>query len=187
MHPEDSRRTFQRQKGFQAAMSQPRDISPIPSEQELKDLAGQLVAQQTTMTLATAAGGLAWAAPVYYVFVTPAFYFLSAPTSRHIEEALQSGQASAAIYAAASTWQEIRGLQMSGAIKPVAAGLEALQALRAYLKRYPFTKEFFKENAPLDLESFARRFGVKLYKFIPTRVYYLDNQIKFAFREEVIL
>ena len=48
-------------------------------------------------------------------------------------------------------------------------------------------QEWGENTESLDLESFARRFGVKLYKFIPTRVYYLDNQIKFAFREEVIL
>ncbi|MBE9544544.1 MAG: hypothetical protein IMF02_08640, partial [Proteobacteria bacterium] len=51
----------------------------------------------------------------------------------------------------------------------------------------PFTKEFFKENISLDLDTFAQRFGVKLYRFIPTLVYYLDNQIRFAFREEVTL
>lgn len=61
---------------------------------------------------------------------------------------------------------------MTGVIEPVAGGLEALQALRKYLKKYPFTKEFFGQNTALDLSSFAERFGVRLYKFIPTGVYY---------------
>jgi len=158
-----------------------------PSELELQNLATQLAAGQTTMTLATAGENVAWAAPVYYVFSKSAFYFLSAPESRHIREAMKSGQASSAVYAPASTWKEIRGLQMTGCIRPVAAGREALQALRAYLKKYPFTKEFFDKSAPLDLASFGERFGVRLYKFIPDLVYYLDNQIRFAFREEVTL
>jgi len=36
-------------------------------------------------------------------------------------------------------------------------------------------------------DTFAKRFGVKLYGFVPSLVYYLDNQIRFAFREEVRL
>jgi uncharacterized protein YhbP (UPF0306 family) len=150
-------------------------------------MARRLVDEQNTLTLATANGETAWAAPVYYVFVKSTFYFLSTPNSRHITEALRNNQASAAVHAEASTWQEIRGLQMSGRIRPVKPGLEAVQVLKAYLKKYPFTTEFFKENGPLDLDTFAERFGVKLYGFIPSLVYYLDNQVRFAFREEVTL
>jgi uncharacterized protein YhbP (UPF0306 family) len=169
-------------------MAPPRDSKNLPNEQELKDRAVHLAAEQTTMTLATAGGEVAWAAPVYYVFFKSAFYFLSDPESRHVREALQSGQASAAVYPpASSTWREIRGLQMTGCIRPVEGGREALQALRAYLKKYPFTREFFETGASLDLAGFSERFGVRLYKFRPVRVYYLDNRIRFAFRAEVAL
>ncbi len=174
-------------KKVSSAVPPSRDPKHTPSEQDLKNLAVQLAAEQTTMALATAREDVAWAAPVYYVFFKSAFYFLSDPESRHIREALQSRQASSAVYAPASTWKEIRGLQMTGCIRPVGVGREALQALHAYLKKYPFTKEFFDKNAPLDLEGFGERFGVRLYKFIPALVYYLDNQIRFAFREEVKL
>ena len=168
-------------------MARPNDYEHPLTEQELKGLAMRLVEGQTTMTLATARGGEAWAAPVYYVFVNSAFYFLSAPASRHVKEALQSGQASSAIYASASTWKEIRGLQMTGYIQAVDAGLEALQVLRAYLKKYPFTMDFFKTKATPDIETFMEIFGVRLYRFIPTLAYYLDNQIRFAFKSEVKL
>ncbi len=168
-------------------MSPPQDPKHTPTGQELTELAGRLVAEQTTMTLATAKKDVAWAAPVYYVFFKSGFYFLSDPESRHIQEALQGGQTSSAIHASAATWQEIRGLQMTGAIEPVGGGLEALQALKEYLKKYPFTKEFFGKSAALDLNSLGERFGVKLYKFVPALVYYLDNQIRFAFREVVKL
>jgi len=164
-----------------------KDSQQTPRGREIKDLAVRLLAEQTTMTLATACKNIAWAAPVYYVFWQSAFYFLSDPKSRHIQESLQSGQASASVHAAASTWKEIRGLQMSGRILPVEAGREALQALRAYLKKYPFTREFFDNNTPLNLASFKDRFGVRLYKFTPALVYYLDNHIRFAFRVEVKL
>ena len=168
-------------------MSKTNDTRMTPDKRELTEMARRLVADQNTLTLATADGGTAWAAPVYYVFVKSAFYFLSGPDSRHITEALQSGQASAAIHAAASTWKEIKGLQMTGRVHAVKPGLEAVQVLRAYLKKYPFTTEFFTDNQPLDLNTFAKRFGVKLYSFTPSLVYYLDNQIRFAFREKVTL
>ena len=164
-----------------------KDSKQPPSGREIKNLAVSLLTEQTTMTLATADKNIAWAAPVYYVFLHAKFYFLSDPKSRHIRESLQSGQASASVHAAASTWKEIRGLQMTGRILPVEVGREALQALRAYLQKYPFTREFFDKNSPLDLASFKDRFGVRLYKFMPALVYYLDNHIRFAFREEVKL
>ena len=163
------------------------DPDKTPNGRELTEMARQLIAEQNTLTLATAEKNTAWAAPVYYVFVKSSFYFLSSPDSRHITEALGSKQASAAVHAAASTWKEIRGLQMTGKIRAVKPGLEAVRILRAYLKKYPFTTEFFKENVPLDLDAFAKRFGVKLYGFVPALVYYLDNQIRFAFRKEVKL
>jgi len=168
-------------------MSPQQEPTPTPTAQELSKLAVSLADEQTTMTLATASADEAWAAPVYYVLFKSAFYFLSDPKSRHIQEALQSGQSSAAVHAAASTWQEIRGLQMTGAIKPVEGGIEALQALKEYLKKYPFTKELFGKNAVLDISSFRERFGVRLYKFSPSLAYYLDNRIRFAFREAVTL
>ena len=163
------------------------ESTQTPGGREIKNLAVSLLTEQTTMTLATADENNAWAAPVYYIFFDSAFYFLSDPKSRHVQESLRSGQASASVHAAASTWKEIRGLQMTGRVQPVEAGREALRALRAYLEKYPFTKEFFDKNTPLDLASFRDRFGVRIYKFIPARVYYLDNQIRFAFREEVTL
>ncbi len=168
-------------------MEQSRDSNSTKTKQELNDRAGRLASGQTTMTLATARSDVAWAAPVYYVFFKSIFYFLSAPESRHIKEALENGRASSVIYASGSTWQEIRGLQMSGSIQPVEGRLEAFQALRVYLKKFPFTKGFFKKNTSMDPESFWERFGVKLYRFKPSLVYYLDNRIRFAFREEVTL
>ena len=166
-------------------MTPSRDSNSVESGQELYDLAERLASGQNTMTLATAGSDIAWAAPVYYVFLKSAFYFLSTPESRHIKEALENGRASSAVYVSGTTWQEIRGLQMSGNIQAVEGSLEAIQVLRAYLKKFPFTKEFFKKKSSMNLENFWEIFGVKLYRFKPFLVYYLDNRIRFAVREEV--
>jgi uncharacterized protein YhbP (UPF0306 family) len=175
-------RAFARQRPDSASQNQ-----TSPSPEELRILASELIKEQSTMALATAKEYVAWAAPVYFAFHKPSFYFFSDPESRHIQESMESGQASATIYAFAFTWKEIRGIQMTGKIQHVPIGLETVQAIRAYLKKFPFTKEFFKPGQDVDMASFEKRFRVKLYKFSPTLVYYLDNQIRFGFREEIIL
>jgi hypothetical protein len=76
---------------------------------------------------------------------------------------------------------------MTGIVEQITGGWEAIQVLKEYLKKYPFTKEFFGKDASLDLNGFSDRFGVKLYRFVPSLVYYLDNRIRFAFREAVNL
>ncbi len=158
-----------------------------PSPQHLLKMAKDLIRQQSTMTLATCRENVAWAAPVYYVFIRSGFYFFSDPASRHIIEALESGQASGAIHGNAVGWREIRGIQMTGSIATISMGLESAEAIGVYLKKFQFTKEFFSSGGALNLEAFTARFRVRLYKFNPALVYYLDNSLRFGFRERVIL
>jgi uncharacterized protein YhbP (UPF0306 family) len=159
----------------------------MTDDQQLKRLALELINQQSTMTLATARDSVAWAAPVYYVLYKSAFFFFSDPSCRHIAETLASGQAAAAIYPVADTWQGIRGIQMSGGIRQLTPGLTAVQAIRAYTRKFAFTREFFEPGQALNLENFVKRFKVRFYRFDPRLIYYLDNQIKFGFRSEIKL
>jgi uncharacterized protein YhbP (UPF0306 family) len=161
------------------------DDNQAPGKQELGHRAAALIEAQNTMTLATSLGNRAWAAPVYYVLHRAALYFFSDPASRHIQEALNADQASSAIHASANTWQDIRGIQMSGRIRPASAGLKTVGALKAYMKKFPFVGEFFESGQSLNLEAFAKRFSVRLYCFEPDLIYYLDNRIRFGFREEI--
>ncbi len=158
-----------------------------PDHRRLIKLAKNLINDQSTMTLATCKENVAWAAPVYYVFLKSAFYFFSDPASRHILESLESGQASGAIHGFASGWQEIRGIQMIGRIRALSMGVESAEVIMVYLKKFQFTKELFSSGIPLNLDAFTSRFKVKLYKFNPTLIYYLDNSFRFGFRERVML
>ncbi len=159
-----------------------------PSDKlDLKGLTESLLTEQSTLTLATAQGDTPWAAAVYYVNRGFTLYFFSDPASRHIQESLRSGQASGAISVPASTWKEIRGIQASGIISLVPPGLESIQSLRAYLKKYPFTKDFFDSSQELNLSAIMNKFKVRLYRFQPSILYYLDNHIRFGFRERVEL
>jgi hypothetical protein len=161
--------------------------APVPSQEELRKLAEELVKAQNTMTLSTAVKDVAWAAPVYYADLAFKFYFFSDPASRHIQEALASRQAAAAIFHQSSTWKEIRGIQMTGSLSPMSPGLETVRALRAYLKKFPFTMEFFGSGEKMDLDGFAKRFRVRLYRYQPDLLYYIDNRIRFSFRERLEL
>ena len=155
------------------------------SREQLRKLAGNLIEGQSTMTLATAQENAAWAAPVYYVFFRSGFYFFSDPESRHIRESLAGCQASSAIHSEASSWKDIRGIQMSGSIDRVTGKLESVETIGKYLKKFGFTKDFFSKDQPPDMDAFAKRFNVRLYKFNPSLTYYLDNSIGFGFRAEV--
>jgi uncharacterized protein YhbP (UPF0306 family) len=161
------------------------DKMPVPDESQLRDYALDLIEKQYAMTLCTALQDTPWAAPVYYVNLSFHFYFFSDPRSRHIQESQTANQAAAAIFHQSNSWREIRGVQMSGRITTLWPGLEALRALRAYLKKFPFTEEFFDSRDQLDLEGFSKRFRVRFYCFRPDLVYYLDNRIRFSFRERV--
>lgn len=162
-----------------------KDTIPVPDESQLRALALDLVGNQSTMTLGTATQDTPWAAPVYYVNLDFQFFFFSDPASRHIQESQSAGKAAAAIFHPSDSWQEIRGVQMSGKIEALRPGLEALRAVRAYLKKFPFTKEFFDSGDRPDLEGFSKRFRVRLYRLRPNLLYYSDNRIRFSFREQV--
>ncbi len=164
------------------------DKEDEPSAAELTALAEEFLHNQNTLTLATGLDADLWAAAVYYVHRDGRFYFFSDPQSRHIQQALESGgRAAAAIHAPSFDWREINGMQMSGEIQRVTAKLEAVKVLGAYLGKFPFTKDFFTPGLALDLAALESRFRVRLYRFVPRLAYYLDNKIKFGFREEVKL
>ena len=158
-----------------------------PSPEQLSGLATELIEAESTMTLATTDTRSAWAAPVYYVYRRPWFYFFSSPSSRHMEEARNSGQASAAIHAAGRGWEDIRGVQMSGVLRHVAPGPEAARVLRAYIAKFPFVKQLLARINPLSPESFENRFAVRLYAFRPDVVFYTDNRVRFGYRKRVVL
>jgi uncharacterized protein YhbP (UPF0306 family) len=158
--------------------------APSPARDPL-ETALDLVRSETTLSLATTGKNGPWSAPVYYVLVDQQFFFFSSPQSRHIQQALDRGCAAASIYHAAGTWQEIRGLQMRGTVAGVRDPALAVRVLAAYLKRYPFTREFFPDGSPIDINAMVSRFKARLYAFSPTCVYYTDNRLGFGTRQRI--
>ncbi len=153
---------------------------------ELDGMAKRFVDEQSTMSLSTAENGVPWATPLFYVHLFPAFYFFSSPASRHTREALSPGLAAASISGQAFDWKMIRGIQMSGKVERVGPGEEGARALGGYMRKFSGVSSFFKGEKP-GPAAFRERFGVRLYRFSPEVVYYLDNSIGFGFREAVRL
>jgi len=147
--------------------------------------AKHLIAEAPAMTLATAMANQAWAAPVYFAARGPGLYFFSSPESRHIQEAKDTGQAACAIHSLDVSWKNLMGLQMSGKIQPVSEKMEAAQAIGAYLRKFPFVKNFFSGLSEMTLNDFSRHLNAGLYVFLPESIFFMDNAVEFGFRQPI--
>ena len=156
----------------------------MPPENPQKD-ALDLIRSESVLTLATSDDTGPWAAPVYFVCLENGFYFFSSPQSLHIQQAIKSGVASASLFCRADSWQAIRGLQMKGRMDRVSDPSLSLKVISDYLKRFPFTRDFFPAIWRYDSKAFFDRFKVKLFVFVPTEVYYVDNSYGFGNRQKI--
>ena len=156
----------------------------LPSD-NFEEEALSLIQTESTLTLATTGDKGPWSAPVYYVFVDGLFYFFSSPESRHIQQALESGQTAASLYHQEDAWQAIRGIQMAGAVKEVRSILVSGKVIACYLKRFPFTRTFFPNDLEPALNAFSKHFRARLYVFSPTDLFYTDNRFGFGTRQGI--
>ena len=145
----------------------------------------ELIANASTLTLATSDTTGPWSAPVYYVLVDGVFCFFSSPDSRHIKQALATGSAAVSIFAQEAGWQSIRGIQMAGRITGQRGIARSIVIIRCYLERFPFTRSFFPDGRTPDPAAFLSRFNARLYAFEPKVVFYTDNRFGFATRERI--
>ena len=159
------------------------------SSYDLTKKALELLHSQHIMTLATCDGKKAWAAPVYYVLNSKAFYFFSNPESRHIKNSLGGHFVSAEVHEPSSGWSDIKGVQMEGRIEEGGFDLASTSAYALFIGRFTFIHEMGKAplSPMLSLSALEASFKVSWYKFMPEKVYYLDNSIRFGYREEAEL
>lgn len=137
-----------------------------------------------TLTLATRnADGSPHACDLFYVRVDDVCYFLSNPTTRHIQNLSREPRVSATIHGAAQGWQDIRGIQMVGTAARVEDDAERARAFAAYLHKYAFVREMMP-----NIEMLGRAheiFGViDLYKLAPRWWRWIDNTRGFGYKEE---
>jgi flavin prenyltransferase len=129
-----------------------------------------------SMSLATqGADGQPHAAAVYFAADSARrnLYFFSDAASQHSQDMAASPRAAATIDPPASTWTEIRGLQLRGELSAVPAGEAWEQAWQIYQAKFPFVK---------DLREIVAR--NTLYTFRPDWVRRIDNRRGFGYKEE---
>lgn len=129
----------------------------------------------STLTLATSnVDGIPHAAPVYFVADDDYhLYFFSDVSSQHSLDLTHDPRAAAAIYPECHDWQDIRGLQLRGEVRPVPLGMEWDHAWELYVAKFPFV---------MELKAIVER--NTLYAFIPSWVRQVDNRRGFGFKQE---
>lgn len=133
------------------------------------------------MTLATVGTDGPWAAAVFYAIETTpagrALLFLSSPRSRHAEHLARDARVAVTIQRDYDDWPEITGVQAEGTVERI-AGAAADAARARYAERFPLVA-----RAPARIaEALAR---VHWYRFVPLRLYLIDNRLGFGHRDEI--
>lgn len=150
------------------------------SKTELETLAcaRELLESQNTMTLATVDDhGQPYATPLFYLPRPDlTLCWLSTADSRHSLNLRGHARASVAVYAAVNRWEEIRGVQMEGAVQEILDSEERRETLAAYRQR-------FRLGTVLSL-AIAK---ATLYSFRPSWIRYLDNARGFGYKSELTL
>jgi len=129
----------------------------------------------STISLATASPDCRpHAAPVYFVADDDLrLYYFSAESSRHAQNTAVSQAAAGAIYPQCYDWQEIRGLQLEGAVHVVPPGVQWERAWELYRVKFPFVN---------DLRQVVER--NTLYVFAPGWLRLIDNRQGFGYTQE---
>jgi uncharacterized protein YhbP (UPF0306 family) len=130
------------------------------------------------MTVATSADGHPWAADVYFATAGYEFVFFSSPASRHSQNLLGNPSCAATVHLPATSWREIKGLQMEGTAESV-TGVEATaRALLVYFAKFPFARDLMSNASVVTKKAL----GVKAHVFRPERIHYIDNSLGFGAR-----
>jgi hypothetical protein len=135
--------------------------------------------QHQVMTLATGSGGNIWAAAVFYVNLEFSLFFLSSGKTRHARNLAANPWAAATIQEDYDDWQEIKGIQLEGAVSHL-SGAAQRKAIQVYAEKYRFVSTATGVIA-------AALTKVNWYQLTPSRLYFIDNSQGFGYREEVPL
>lgn len=153
--------------------------------EELKRQILDYLQAHNTMTLATCADNVPWAATVFYASEDLSLYFFSAPDSRHAENLAANSTVAVTVQEDYRDWREIKGVQLEGKVTLVDSVLEKAKALAVYARKYPDVIKLFSDPSS---GVFHRAFSkVKFYLVTPERVFFIDNAQGFGKRQELVL
>jgi uncharacterized protein len=142
-----------------------------------------IMEEVSTMTLATCAGEVPWATDVYFSPDGFDLVFFSSPSSRHCRNLAINPACAVTIHPVASSWQDIRGLQMEGLCQSVDTVSGKGRAYPAYFKKFPFARALLLH--PEETVSTLAKAAAHLFQ--PFHILYLDNSLGFGTRYSVRL
>lgn len=136
-----------------------------------------------TMTLATCAGDMPWAATVFFASDDLRLYFFSAPESRHCQNLAANSRVAVTIQEDYQDWRAIKGIQLEGRVELVDSLIEKGKALAIYGRKYPEVIKLFADpNSGVFYKAFLK---VKFYCVTPEKVFFIDNAQGFGKRQEL--
>ena len=144
-----------------------------------RQLALDYLASHQVMTLATNGPMGLWAAAVFYVNDDFALTFLSAGHTRHAQNITAVPHIAATIQEDYRDWEDIRGIQLEGAVT-LLTDVSRETAVARYLQKYPFLA---KADATMK-NALAK---VNWYQLQPERLYFIDNSLGLGHRDEIAL
>jgi len=151
--------------------------------ENLKQQVLDYLESHNTMTLATSAGDVPWAATVFYASDKLRLYFFSAPDSRHCQNLAANARVAVTIQEDYKDWRQIKGIQLEGRVILVDGVLEKSKAMAIYARKYAdIIKLFTDPGSGVFYKAFLK---VKFYCVEPERVFYIDNEQGFGQRQEL--
>ncbi|MBI4318934.1 MAG: pyridoxamine 5'-phosphate oxidase family protein [Chloroflexi bacterium] len=140
--------------------------------------------EHNTLTIATTSS-LPWATALFYVNDGIVLYFLSDPKTRHCQNLSANPTVAATINEDYRDWRAIKGIQLEGTAHLVTGRLERAKATALYLRKYPFVSELFSSPGKVGKAVFSKVSATTLYKIVPSRIFFIDNEKSFGQREEL--
>jgi len=154
---------------------------PDTPKQQLLDY----LKSHNTMTLATCAGDMPWAATVFFASDELKLYFFSAPESRHCQNLTANQRVAVTIQEDYKDWRKIKGIQLEGRVELVDGVLEKAKAMALYAIKFPDVIKLFTDPASgVFHKAFLK---VKFYCVVPEKLFFIDNEQGFGKRQELLI
>jgi len=150
---------------------------------ELKQQILDYLHSHNTMTLATCAADIPWAATVFYASDELQLYFFSAAEARHSVNLAANSRVAVTIQEDYKDWRAIKGIQLEGQVLLVDGVIDKAKALAVYARKYADVIKLFTDPSS---GIFHRAFlKVQFYRVVPEKVFFIDNEQGFGKRQEL--
>ena len=152
---------------------------------ELKRQILDYLQSHNTMTLATCAGDIPWAATVFYASDDLQLYFFSSPDARHSLNLAANARVGVTIQEDYKDWRAIKGVQLEGEVMLVDGVIDKARAMAVYARKYADVIKLFTDpSSGIFYKAFLK---VKFYRVVPKKVFFIDNERGFGNRQELDL